>query len=273
MPDWTSGCPVRLRQWRNAQPDVISPVLPDDVRLIERSPAEGGGLECCPEHHEDGVIVHFHGGGFVVGSPHTHRCVGAWISHVTRRKVWLCPWPLAPEHVLPDQIAATVDILQLARALYGSRLYLSGDSAGAMVAIWAWLKADKEMKSCIAGIQLFYGFFGLIPDQGDESLGLGPISVRSMMDRLDPNGWIARNPSFLPLKTQDLLPENTLIVAAGDDPLKENSIQLGRKNPKAHLRILQQLPHGFLSVDNQQAKSLRHVGEAIECIFWKNYDQ
>lgn len=88
--------------------------------------------------HTDGpVILYFHGGGFVAGSPQTHRKLAARLSALTGLPVVLPPYRLAPEHRLP---AAQHDALAAADWLIGQgvaadRIILGGDSAGGGLAL------------------------------------------------------------------------------------------------------------------------------------------
>ncbi|WP_132110858.1 alpha/beta hydrolase [Actinocrispum wychmicini] len=80
---------------------------------------------------EDGVLLYLHGGGFVCGSPRTHRQLAARISASTGLPVLLLDYRLAPEHPFP---AAAEDALAAYRRLLGSyapeRIVVGGDSAG-----------------------------------------------------------------------------------------------------------------------------------------------
>lgn len=260
-PDWINGDPVRLRSWRDLQPEVIAPELPSDVDLIDLSDTAMGGIECRPHGRTRGTILHFHGGGFVAGSPHTHRCVGAWLAHVFRRIVWLCPWPLAPEHVLPEQSQAAVERLGQAARFYGDGILLSGDSAGALMAIWAWHGANAAQRRAVDGLLLIYGYYGIEPESGDEADGLGPLSVRAMKKRLDPSGCLRADPALSPLAGSATLHGNTVIIGASDDPLLGNSLALARQHPRSTL-LLVDAPHGFLSSKNQSPGALKALSDA-----------
>ena len=48
------------------------------------------------------VIVYFHGGGFLAGSPSTHRCMTAWLARLSGMRVLSAGYRLAPEHPFPD---------------------------------------------------------------------------------------------------------------------------------------------------------------------------
>jgi epsilon-lactone hydrolase len=80
----------------------------------------------------DAAILHFHGGGYVLGSPATTRTVTAGLARRTRLPVLAPDYRLAPEHPFP---AAVDDALAVYSELLGGglapgRIVVSGDSAG-----------------------------------------------------------------------------------------------------------------------------------------------
>ena len=80
---------------------------------------------------DDNVLVWFHGGGYVMGSPHGYRHAAAALSRALGSVVVLPDYRLAPEHPFPaalEDAAAVVDALV---AQYGSEhTAVGGDSAG-----------------------------------------------------------------------------------------------------------------------------------------------
>lgn len=96
----------------------------------------------------DKVLLHLHGGGYVVGSPETHRRVTARLSRMAKRRVFLPSYRRAPEDPLP---AAFEDALAAYRHLLGlgyapGDIVIGGDSAGGGLALslLAHLCAAKE---------------------------------------------------------------------------------------------------------------------------------
>lgn len=80
------------------------------------------------------VILYFHGGGYVFGSPRTHRAMLASLSQLTGLPACLPDYRKAPEHPFP---AAAEDALAAYRALQGHPrgVILGGDSAGGGLAL------------------------------------------------------------------------------------------------------------------------------------------
>lgn len=80
----------------------------------------------------DRILLHLHGGGYVMGSCQSHRALCAWLGRAVGVSVLLPAYRLAPEHPFP---AAIEDALAVYRALLQEgfaphQIALSGDSAG-----------------------------------------------------------------------------------------------------------------------------------------------
>ena len=248
--DWINGDPTLLRRIRASQPEVLNPTLPHDV-AISALPADGpcpGGLAFVPEAASGTPVIYFHGGGFVVGSPETHRIVTAWIAHLTRAAAVSIRYRLAPEHPLPAQAQDAVAAIRRQLALH-PRLRLMGDSAGAMVALWGHAALTPEERVRIEEAVLFYpgGLpTGPAPSTLDEADGLGPRSLASYHRRLDPTNLSPGNPAYDPLAPGFPLPRAMTILGAGADPVFNQSEALARL-PGTRLITAEGQDHSFLA--------------------------
>ena len=78
------------------------------------------------------VVLYFHGGGYIIGSPRTHRPMLAHLSRDSAARVLSLDYRLAPEHPFPapveDAVASYRWLLQ--EGFDPSRIALGGDSAG-----------------------------------------------------------------------------------------------------------------------------------------------
>ncbi|SEB40385.1 alpha/beta hydrolase fold domain-containing protein [Rhodobacter sp. 24-YEA-8] len=254
-PDWINGPVAALRAWRDTRPDVLAPVLPDAVTLHDLAPEGGcpGGLVFTPPAsgagEEAAPIVYFHGGGFITGSPWTHRIVTAWIAQETGAQVISVAWRLAPEHPFPAQ--AQDAVASLRRQLTGARqLRLMGDSAGGLVALWAFAGLTAAERARIADVTLFYpgagpGMPPAPENAAHESDGLGPKSLASYHRHLDPQALIAGDPRHDPLAPGFPLPPGLTILGAGIDPVLRDGEALARAL-QGRLVLADGLDHGFL---------------------------
>lgn len=112
---------------------------------VLRLPASAPGPDAC--------AVWFHGGGYVFGSPTTHRRAAAAFARHAGLDVYVPRYRLAPEHPWP---APLHDARAVVHALQdeGRRVVLAGDSAGghlALVTALACARADRP----VAALALF----------------------------------------------------------------------------------------------------------------------
>ena len=107
---------------------------PPGTRLEET--AEGGLVATPPGVGPEAPwLIYIHGGGFVAGSPYTHLGLASHLALFAGMRVFLPPYPRAPEHPFP----AGRDALRRAYAAHverhGAPAALCGDSAGGNLAL------------------------------------------------------------------------------------------------------------------------------------------
>ena len=85
-----------------------------------------------PGHRSDHVLVHLHGGGFVIGSTDSHRAFVGRLALASGITAIVPEYRLAPEHRFPAGLDDTIAIYHavLALGLDPQHIVLSGDSAG-----------------------------------------------------------------------------------------------------------------------------------------------
>ena len=106
----------------------------DDI-TVEQMTVAGRSAEWlrAPNANTQHVLLYLHGGGYVMGSPNTHRSLAGELSRAARARVFLPDYRLAPEAPFP---AAVDDAVAAVLWLYGQGvspacLAVAGDSAGA----------------------------------------------------------------------------------------------------------------------------------------------
>jgi len=122
--------------------------LPKDAKLEN---IDVGGIPAAwvstPEVVKDKVILYLHGGGYIEGSITSHKDLAQRISRVSKAKVLLLDYRLAPEHPFP---AALEDSTRAYRWLVDTEGYLSqniviaGDSAGGGLTVATLVKLRDE---------------------------------------------------------------------------------------------------------------------------------
>jgi len=146
------------------------------------------------------TVVHFHGGGYCIGSARTIR---GWAAHLSAQagcRVVLPEYRLAPEHPYP---AGLQDALAVTAALEGP-VVLSGDSAGGGLALALVLSMRDQGQGMPAGCILLSPWLDLGRDRRGDP-GLVRRDVLLTPDWLDacahayaaPEAWA--DPSVSPL--------------------------------------------------------------------------
>lgn len=129
-------------------------LLPRGLRVTASDESQLPGEWQRPaEASDDAVILFLHGGGYIAGSPRTHRSFSSWLGQEARTPVFSLKYRLAPEHPFP---AGLDDAVLAARALAtrGLRVAIAGDSAGAGLAIATALRLRDEGESFLRGLAL-----------------------------------------------------------------------------------------------------------------------
>ncbi|SDW31549.1 alpha/beta hydrolase [Roseicitreum antarcticum] len=86
---------------------------------------------------DDPIVLYFHGGGYIMGSPRTHAALARYIGRKSEAVVCLPAYRLAPEHPFPAAFEDAVLVWEalMARGIHPSQIVLGGDSAGGGLAL------------------------------------------------------------------------------------------------------------------------------------------
>lgn len=142
---------------------LVRPVVPALVewQRVEAGTVRGEWLTWKGENGlpNDGCIYYLHGGGYVFGSPESHRNLTAGLTGATRLRTFVLDYRLAPEHRFPAAVEDAVAGYRwlLDQGLSATQIVLGGDSAGGglTLATLLWLRD--------AGLPLPAGAFLLSP--------------------------------------------------------------------------------------------------------------
>lgn len=241
--DWIAGVPV---EW----------VIPVTLASAPQAP----------------VCLYFHGGGFGMGGPNSHRAMAAYLAEKARIKMLMVDYRLAPEHPFP---AALDDARAVYQALIStlaeansaktdnetgapSPLFIGGDSAGGNIALATW-QSVRDHPAPNPGT-LPKGIFLLSPwldltHQNPSMVGndktdvmLNQQILEEFRDRYAP-GVPATHPRLSPLfGPVDGLPP-CMIVTSQAEALYDDSIKLHQKilghGGSSTLLAWPKLPHAF----------------------------
>ena len=180
-----------------------------------------------------GIIVYFHGGGWVWGHIDEFDTLGRKLAARTRCAVVLVGYRLAPEHRFPaapdDAYAATAWVAEHAQAIAGARvpLIVAGDSAGGNLATVTARRARDRGGPDLAMQILVYPVTDCDLDTAsyrdpEMQLLVGRDLGHWFWDHYVPDAARRRDPDVSPLRADDLsgLPP-AVILTAGYDPLRD----------------------------------------------------
>ncbi|WP_373353644.1 alpha/beta hydrolase [Pseudoroseicyclus sp. CXY001] len=154
---------------RVTAPGVAPPAGAQEAAEWAALGALSGGAPGAMPPGNIGLIVLLHGGGYVSGSPVTHRKLAAHLSAASRLPVIVPDYRLAPEHPFP---AGLDDAHAVWQALTGGglgpeRIVLCGDSAGGGLALALMLRLKAEGAAQPAGAALLSPWTDLL-SRGDS---------------------------------------------------------------------------------------------------------
>jgi acetyl esterase/lipase len=128
----SSGAPVSLAQ-RRAGMEKVAFRVADDIG-VEAVTVAGRSAEWlrAPGAQAERAILYLHGGGYVMGSPNTHRSLGGEVSRAAQAGVLMLDYRLGPEEPFPAAVEDGVAAYQwlLEHGFTPKNLAIAGDSAG-----------------------------------------------------------------------------------------------------------------------------------------------
>jgi acetyl esterase len=213
------------------------------------------------------VLVYLHGGGWVAGSPKTHRKLAMRFAEAGYLVVNV-DYRLAPEAAFPGPFDDCVFAVRWAAenaARYGGdprRMALGGDSAGGNLtaAVAGHLASDSSAPKLRAAL-LIYGVFDFarigeptpnvpMPDP-EQAKKMIELMVHSYLG-VDPSAEILRDPRVSPFHAAAKLPPSFLVVGTAD-PLMAQQQSLAEALAQAGIEhesvILPGMPHGFVQME------------------------
>lgn len=208
---------VKRRFRKNPDVQLLRPIMdqmeprmmkvPGDIRIEE---PDLGGIPAerlsAPGTREDAAFLYIHGGGFVAGSPRTHRPLTWRLTKEIGVPVYAIDYRLAPEHPYPagldDCVAAYKGLLD--KGISAKSILVGGDSAGGNLTLALALRLTAE------GLPLPAALICLSPatdmtgsgDSRHSNAEADSMFVPEMMDSLKPvyfDGTDERDPFVSPL--------------------------------------------------------------------------
>lgn len=250
----------------------------EDVRV----PVEGGEITIrvlTPSENPRGVLVYYHGGGWVIGAIGEFDTLGRILAERTGFTTLLVDYRLAPEHRYPTAVDDSWAALRWAEANVagGGPLVLAGDSAGGNIAAVMAQRAKAAGGPAIDLQVLVYPVTGA--DFDNESyrdpanqLMLTREAMVWFWDHYAPDPAARAEPGASPIAAEDLsgLPP-AVVLTAEHDVLREEGEAYARRLawagvPVEHRRFDGQM-HGFFTMVGVlpgSAAGIDHVVDAID---------
>lgn len=238
---------------------------------------------------EHDVVLHFHGGGFVSGSPSSHETYLRTWANNTNAVVFSVDYSLGPEFRYPvafNECFFFYDWLVSDNNPLGFRprkIILSGDSAGGNLAVAVALKAADTGIRKPDGLVVAYPALnctkGATPSRvvfGNDVLVPYYFLEVCLDGYVDHNADPRKDYCISPLYASDelisQLPDDLVFMVAGYDPLLDDSVAFLRrldKLNKPYIYEVYECPHGFWNFDAVLAEAERamyRAGMMIRCM-------
>ena len=212
------------------------------------------------------VLVYLHGGGWICGSPVSHRKLGYRFAEAGFL-VLNIDYRMAPEHPFPTPFDDCVEALRWAHAECGRfggdpmRMAVGGDSAGGNLsaAAAAALRGDP---ACPKAALLIYGVFdfadlqGLHADDGERSAGASEEAMTElMMDAYlgsENRDERFRDPHVSPIRVASKLPPSHIVCGTADGLLSQSKALRSTLEEAgvAHEYFEDEgMPHGYVQME------------------------
>jgi epsilon-lactone hydrolase len=213
----------------------------------------------------DRVILYFHGGGYVSGSPESHRALIAKLAHASEAVAFTAAHRLAPEYMFPAAVRDGIDAYRqlIGRGISPRSIVLAGNGSGGGLSLCVMLairNAGLPMPAACAAMSPWAdlslsGWSVMQNARNDTALswGLLFVSARHYLKRSNPSDPYA-SPVFANFK--DFPP---IMVHAGSlEMLRDDASRIGDRAADAGVPVSVEIYDGMQHVF--QANS--HVPEA-----------
>ncbi|MBS1870922.1 MAG: alpha/beta hydrolase [Actinobacteria bacterium] len=234
-------------------------------------------------HGDDrAVVLYLHGGGYVFGSPRTHRNLVSRISHVTGLSVLAPDYRLPPVATLPapieDALAAYRHLLEEGHA--PQRIVVAGDSAGGHLALTLALHAAEAGLPQPAALVLLSPWTDLTMSGPSfaRNAALDPFlpgialhrAARVALNGADPADWRS-SPLFAPDELFATLPP-TLLQAGSTEVLLDDATRTAQRiaaaGVRTELQVYERQPHvvPLWNGTPEARTALREIGRFVDTL-------
>jgi monoterpene epsilon-lactone hydrolase len=240
------GPQTTLHEMRKGWDDLFSDVVPSVGAKSEKVDAGGVKAEwiTAPGAAADRVIEYFHGGGYVLGSIHSHRDMCERLSRAAKARVLALDYRLAPEHPFPAPVedARIAYLWLLKQGISPKRIAFAGDSAGGGLTFAALLSLKEHgdpMPACAAPLSPWVDLEGLGESMTSRD-SIDPMVHKPMILQMAQTylgGASTRDPLAAPLygDLEGLPP--LLIQVGARETLYDDAARMADKAKKAGVEV------------------------------------
>ena len=238
-----------------------------------------------------GVILFFHGGGWVLGSVETHDPLCRQLARATGWPVLSVNYRLAPENPFPAALEDAQAALSWLRAsatelcIDPAKIVVAGDSAGGNIAAALTLADTSSKAEPLFGQVLIYP---VIADHFDtpsmhrfaKGFGLERADMEWFVAQYQGGATASQDPLHSPYYAATLkeLPQ-AVVITAGFDPLHDEGAEYAERlrtaGNKVDFRDYGTLNHGFLTLVGivPAAKEAQDdIMELVKALCWRPAD-
>ncbi|MDB5439617.1 MAG: alpha/beta hydrolase [Caulobacteraceae bacterium] len=217
--------------------------MPEEPLKILRLQGGGmSGLEITPpDALTDKVLIYFHGGGYLSGSPASHRHLAAKMAVETRLRTLLVDYRLAPEAPFPAAVEDAYAAYQylLDSGIRAANIVLAGDSAGGGLCLLLMLRLKAAGLPLPAAAALLSPWVDLTcsGESFQTNANLDPLISHVGMSQAATiflaGGIDPANPLVSPLFADLAGLPPLLIQVSSDETLRDDSLALAREATRA----------------------------------------
>jgi len=252
---------------------------PEDVTYHEAADTPVPATWCLPSGAAgmQRAIVYSHGGGFVVGSRHSHRKLAGHLATQAATPVLVIDYRRAPEHPYPAQVDDTVAVARwLLQAGYSAnRIAFAGDSAGGNIAASSSLRlsADGVLAAAVVCMSPWFDMEnsgGSLEENASSDAMVNRATLEAMTE-LVLAGQPANDPGANPLYADLSLLPPTLVTASAHETLRDDATRFVERAEAAGSEVSLHLEPGAQHVFQMAAgraqaadDSLRQIGKWLQ---------
>jgi acetyl esterase/lipase len=202
------------------------------------------------------VVLYFHGGGFLMGSPRTHRVVTWRMARTTGRRVLAVAYRKAPDHAYPCWVEDGAEAFRwlLERGHAPGDVVIAGDSAGGNIALAVTHRQRRLGLPLPGGLVLFSPW----ADLGCEGASYRSNALREAMFHASAvratgayltRGCDPRDPEVSPVHADFAGFPPMLLFASHNEIFVDDARTVARRavaaGVRAELHVYRNMPHVF----------------------------